>query len=360
MRRIDAIRRLLTPHQIRESMALAPQARWRVSVVAGVQAALCAAIALPLVSVSPWSHLIGFASLGSLVALFGRFARRADRSSIILQCLLWQVFAVTVVSLAGWAGAPDWLQLMLIAIGCGAFFFISTTGRFGPPGALIFVFAASASVNFTGSLAQVAERSAAVLVVGILAWVICRLTDTLRYKRGEPDLPRETLHPLRDRLNRSLQIALGGAASAFTAYALGLAHPGWAALGTVAVMQGPHLHIGMNRALQRTVGTLVGAGFVWLLLTQGPPVWVVIAVVVCLMVGTEIVIGSNYALGQVLVTPMALLMTFLAGPTNDLGMVPERVLDTLIGAAVGMALAVLFSTVEERRHLEDHHSRRSG
>lgn len=73
-------------------------------------------------------------------------------------------------------------------------------------------------------------------------------------------------------------------------------------MGALVVLQGAHLHINMNRAMQRTLGTMVGAVLAWVLLSQQPSVWVVIAVLVALQVATEMVIGSNYALGQVLVS----------------------------------------------------------
>lgn len=361
MRRLEAVRRLLTRRQVRESLVLAPQPGWRIGLAAGAQAALAAAIALPLVALSPFAHLIGFASLGSLVALFGRFAPRGQRSGIVLQCLFWQTMAVAVVSMAAWLGAPVWAQLLLVSAGGGAFYFISMTGRFGPPGALIFVFAASASMGQAVTFIQVAERSAAVLAVGLLAWAICLLTDRWRYRHGgDADLPPDPVHPLHDRWRRAAQIAVASAIAAFIAHGSGAAHPAWAAMGAVAVMQGTHLHLRMNRALQRVVGTGVGAGLVWLVLIQGPSVWVVIPLIVGLMVATELVIGSNYGIGQVLITPMALLMTFLAAPgARDLGMVPERVLDTLIGAGVAMLLAIVLSTAEDRLHLSRHHDDRS-
>lgn len=68
MRRLEAVRRLLTRRQVRESLVLTPQPGWRIGLAAGAQAALAAAIALPLVALSPVPHLIGFASLGALVA----------------------------------------------------------------------------------------------------------------------------------------------------------------------------------------------------------------------------------------------------------------------------------------------------
>jgi uncharacterized membrane protein YccC len=55
------------------------------------------------------------------------------------------------------------------------------------------------------------------------------------------------------------------------------------------------------------------------------------------------------------VTPMALLMTYL-GATQMAGpeIAPERVLDTLLGAAVGIGMAVLLSTIDDRRYLAEH------
>lgn len=183
-RRAAAVRHLLSPHQLRESLALAPQPRLRVSLVAGLQAALTTLVALPLVALSSWPHVIGFASLGSLVALFGRFAPpRADRSRIVLHCLFWQTLSVTAISTAAWLGTPAWFQLTLVSFGCGVFFHASTAGRFGPPGALIFVFATSASMGPLNTATEVVERAAATLVVGVLAWAICLATASLRQRR---------------------------------------------------------------------------------------------------------------------------------------------------------------------------------
>ena len=130
-------------------------------------------------------------------------------------------------------------------------------------------------------------------------------------------------------------------------------------MGTLAVMQGAHLHISMNRALQRMMGTVVGALLAWLILSQDPSVWIIIAILVVLQFATEIIIGANYGLGQVLVTPMALLMTYLAAPhIAGADMVPERILNTVLGACMGIVFAVLFSTLDDRRHLARHHAGR--
>ena len=358
--RVGAARHLLSPLQLRESLTPAPQPWVRIALLAGLQAALTGLIALPLIHISPWSHLIGFASLGTLVALFGRFSPEARRSGIVLRCAFWQTFAVFSMSTAAWLGAPLALQILLLAIGCGLFFFVSTAGGFGPPGALIFVFAASASMGHVASFHQIVERAVATGVVAALAWGICVATETFR-RNPHPDLPlpAEPVQPFRHRLIATVRIIAAAAIAAFAAYAVGAEYPGWAAMGPVAVMQGAQLHISMNRALQRMAGTILGAVLIWLVLIQTPSAWTVIILLAWLMVATEVVIGTNYGLAQILVTPMALLMTYLAAPqTADLDMVPERVLDTLIGASIGMILAVLCSTFADRMNLAHHHANR--
>lgn len=357
--RMGAARHLLSPRQIQESLALAPQPPLRFGLLAGLQAAMTALIALPLTHFSPWPHLIGFASLGALVALFGRFAPEHRRSGILLQCAFWQVIAVASMSMAVWLGAPLALQIAILALGCGLFYFVSTAGGFGPPGALIFAFAASASIAPVVSFHQVLERAAATALVAGLAWIVCRATE--RFRRN-PDpavpLPSEPARPVGHRLIASVRIVAGSGIAAGIALGFGAAHPGWAAMGAMAVLQGTHLHISMNRAVQRMAGNIVGAILVGLVLMHSPSIWTVIVILTGLTIATEVVIGVNYGLGQILVTPMALLMTYLASSPSP-GMVPERVIDTMIGAAIGMGFAILFSTLDDRKHLAGHHAGRS-
>lgn len=361
-RRIDAARHLLGPQQIRESWGMASQPSLRNSALAGLQAATAAAIVLPLTLLSPWPHLIGFAALGPLAALFGRFAPRGKRGRIVLLCAMWLAFAVFVMSAATWLGASVPVRLLLLAIACGFFFFVSTTGQFGPPGALIFIFAAGAAMGDVASWHEVVERGAATAVAGGLAWIICTATEVLRgQERPELPFPSDPVRPIDHHLIAAGRITLGAALTGFLVHAAGASHPAWAVLGTVAVMQGVHLHINMNRALQRMAGTVLGAGLVWLILACEPSAWSVIAMLVFLQVAIEVVIGTNYALGQILVTPMALLMSYLAAPgAVGTAMAPERVLDTIAGASIGIVLAVIGSSMDDRVFLARLSASRAG
>jgi uncharacterized membrane protein YccC len=178
------------------------------------------------------------------------------------------------------------------------------------------------------------------------------LTDRLRSQDViVPGTPPARHPPLSHQLIVAARITVGAAITAWVAYAAGWQYPAWAAIGATAVMQGPTLHVTMNRSLQRMAGTVIGACVVWAILAQEPGFWVVVAAIVVFQFTTEIIIGYNYALGQITVTPMALLMTYLASPTVTTNMPVERVMDTIVGAALGILFAVLFSTVDDRAYL---------
>lgn len=356
-RHLAAARRLLELRQMRESLAVARrQPSLRNSILVGVQAALTVLIALSATYMSPWPQLVGYASLGSLVALFGRFSSRRGRGGVLVLSALTQTGGVVLMSAVTALGAPKEVQLAVLALFCGVAVFIAATGRVGAPGPLIFAFAAGASMVSVAGWTEVAERGLATGAVSIVALLVCLATEPLRQQpTPERAFPVEPLRPASHRAVAAARIAFGAAVAAFATHAVGAAHPAWAALGAVAVLQGAHLHISMNRALQRMAGTLVGGVMVWFVLSAQPGIWQVIWMLAFLQIATELVIGYNYAFGQAFVTPMALLTSYLAAPgAAGAEMAPERVLDTLIGASIGMVAALILSTIDDRAFLARH------
>ncbi|MET1113409.1 MAG: FUSC family protein [Comamonas sp.] len=344
---------LLHRRQLRESLALAPQMSLRIALIAGSQASLAVLVALVLTLASPWPELVGFPALGALAALFGRFAPLARRRRIVAVCALLLLGAVLVPTLAALLGASGWAMVLVLALVAGASTVAVSRWDLGGPGAVILVFAAGAALHPVDSWQALAVRLAATAAGGLLAWVVCWLTDGLRARQLQQlRFPATRIPPPSHQWIAGARIAAGAAMAALLAWAAGAAHPAWAAIGATAVMQGGHLHVTMNRALQRMAGTVLGAGLVWLILAQQPPLWGIVLAIVGFQFLTEVVIGFNYALGQITVTPMALLMTLLASQTTLLGNMPvERILDTVLGALVGIVLAVLFSSADDRAHL---------
>lgn len=354
----EAVRHLLSPARVRESFSVAPRPPLRNAAVAGMQVSLAVLIAVALTHLSPWAHLEGFPALGALAALFGRFAPPAQRMRIVAAAGALLLGSIALPSLISYAGAtPAWM-LLCLAVLAGALTVAVAQWRIGGPGAVIFVFAASAALRPADSLRAVVERCVFTAAGVAIAWIVCRCTDGLRSDAGAPAPASGAPRPADNALIAGGRIALCAALAAMLAEAAALPFPAWAAIGATAVLQGGHLHITMHRAVQRTIGTVLGACVAGLILAQHPSFWFVLSAVVALQLVTEVVIGFNYAFGQVFVTPMALLMTSLASPEAAAAMPMARVLDTALGALVGIAFAVAFSTLDDRAHLAAHHARR--
>ncbi|MBV7481925.1 FUSC family protein [Bordetella sp. BOR01] len=348
--RLASARYLLAAGQFRESLAIMPPPSVRSAVVAGLQAALAVLLALASTRLSPWPQLVGFAALGALAALFGRYVTLGLRRRIVLICGCLLTLGVLLPSLASLAGATPPMMIALLALLAGAASLAVSYWNLGGPGAVIFVFAIGAVMAPAESGQAVLLRTLAAGWGAVLAWLVCALTDRLR--GGSAPAMAAVLRPsLAMQATAAGRITLGCAAAAFMAYAAGGNYPAWAAIGAAAVMQGGQLHITMNRALQRMAGTVLGACIVWAILIQHPSFWVMVAAIVMFQFITEVIIGFNYALGQITVTPMALLMTQLASPIIYTGMPVERVLDTIVGAALGIVFALVFSSLDDRRLL---------
>lgn len=351
-------RHLLTGSQFRQSLIVGSPPSVKIACIAGFQAGLAIFIALASARLSPWPDLVGFPALGALAALFGRYASLQVRRRIVMICGLLLVTGVLVPSLASYAGASPGLMVLLLALSAGLYTLaVSRWGLVGGPGAVIFVFAVGgAALGPVDSLGTVLERTLATTWGAIVAWLACALTDGLR-PPGSPTTPVRRAWPISRELMVAGRITAGAAVAALIAYWSGWQYLAWAAIGATAVMQGAHLHLTMNRSLQRMAGTVVGACIVWAILVQDPSFWVLMTAVVLFQIITEITIGFNYALGQLTVTPMALLMTHLASPVANSNMPVERVLDTIVGAAIGIVFAVIFSTVDDRMYLARRHKK---
>lgn len=133
---------------------------------------------------------------------------------------------------------------------------------------------------------------------------------------------------------------LAASLAGLISFPLGIPRAYWVMLAAVAVLQATSgVRYTVTRAVQR-IGTLLGVGVFWLVISLQPQgLWLVLTV--CLLqAGIEVVIGRNYGLGLLLITPIALLVS-TSGSSSGLGqIIGLRVLDTLLGAVI--ALIVLF------------------
>lgn len=139
----------------------------------------------------------------------------------------------------------------------------------------------------------------------------------------------------------ALRMALGTSVAGGLAVFLDLEHSYWAAISAAAVLHGVNVRTTAQRAVQRTLGTVVGLLLALGVLAARPEPVALTVVIVVLEFLLEYVVVRNYALGVVFLTPMALLLSDLATPEPAGELILDRALGSVMGIAVGLLCALL-------------------
>ncbi|MFG2216083.1 FUSC family protein [Streptomyces sp. NPDC048685] len=145
---------------------------------------------------------------------------------------------------------------------------------------------------------------------------------------------------------------LGCALAGYVSQAVGVGRPYWAIV-TAASLYQANVTLSWNRALQRTLGNLLGV-LVFAAILPVSRTGPLALIGFCLFFGfaAEALITRNYWLGSVAVTPMALLVLEFGGTHPAGELVGDRVLDTVIGAGVGILAAMLVTNRRAAGRLE--------
>lgn len=130
-------------------------------------------------------------------------------------------------------------------------------------------------------------------------------------------------------------------AAGVLAMAVGLENSYWVGITTTAVLQGGNVVLTLNRSVQRSLGTLIGVVIGALLIAAHPPLAGVILLAGLFQGAAQLVIGRNFFYASVLLTPMALLLSYTAAPHPITELAETRIIDTVVGSLVGLAGAML-------------------
>lgn len=139
----------------------------------------------------------------------------------------------------------------------------------------------------------------------------------------------------------AVRTLIGCALAGYACEALGVGRPYWAIV-TAASLYQANVTLSWNRALQRTLGNLLGVlVFAAVLpLSRVSPLLLIVCCL-CFNFAAEALITRNYWLGSIAVTPMALLVIEFGGTHPAGELIGDRVIDTVVGAVVGFLAAVL-------------------
>lgn len=327
-------------HVARSALQVGPHAgAHRVALRAGVS------VLVPLLML--WSlgrvELSIYAVFGSFVALYGR--NRVGLSRARLQGSLG-VLLTTAVGLGAWVGTSDqraWLAVPVAAGVAGVGSWVSDVQDWHPPGPLFLIFAFAAVASIPGSADQIPT---AVLIAAASALVAVAVGSAGALWRGvgrpralQSSQQRRVWEPTARRhiARNVVGVLLAGS----IATAAGVGHPYWAMVSVVVPLTARDLLPQLVRGVQRVVGTGLGLVVAAVLLHFDLSGLAVIVLVVVLQVGAELLIGRNYALALVVITPLALLMVHLASPLPSRTLLIDRGVETLIGVTIGILIGYL-------------------
>ncbi|WP_341956583.1 FUSC family protein [Microbacterium sp. LWH13-1.2] len=323
--------------------ALAPKRgpRWHLA----TQAALGIAVPIAVMTLLGEPSLGYIAASGAFTVLFAGTAPVIDRARIlpfVAAGLIVSAALGVIVSANAWLVS---IGVVVVAIVSAA---LSFGFRLGPPGPLFFVlvFGLSAHVIASSPIAPLVYIAA--LAAGCLFSYLVAMAPLL--------LPRSrtiTARPLRELLpgpaftSDSRMLLVRVAIVAVIGVLLGLVidptRTYWIVRSAVAVIGvAAARRAAVQRGLHRMLGTVVGAGVYALLALLHPSgLWLAL-LLGALQFTIELVVVRHYALALVFITPLVLLLTGAA--TGDIGSMDvafERIVDTVVGAALGAASGLL-------------------
>lgn len=287
----------------------------------------------------------------SIYAVFGAFTGMYGRDEPHQLRLYHQLTAAVLLTAGVATGAVlsalqagSWMLVLVESLAAGIGSLAADRANLKPVGPFFGIFALGACASVppiapVPIVVGVAGASAMFSVaVGVAGWVRRRAPWRARVRRVTPSLRGARLRvALIHASAYVLAVGAAGAAGQLT----GDGHAYWAMAAAAVPLAGADFAGRIRRGLHRILGTFVGLGVTALILSQQPGTALLVLFIAALQFPTELFMTRHYGIALVFFTPLILIMTVLAHPMEPGVLIADRGLETLIGAVIGMAVAVL-------------------
>ncbi|WP_323703401.1 FUSC family protein [Mammaliicoccus sp. Dog046] len=137
-------------------------------------------------------------------------------------------------------------------------------------------------------------------------------------------------------LMSSMQYGIILFASVIIAFGIGFERAYWIPMSCCSVLLGSTSQSTIQRALQRTFGTIVGMLVAVIILYFEPNTWEIVILMAILMGTAELLIAFNYTIAVMFITPNVLLMSAAITHHFDTHLVFPRITDVIIGSLIGL------------------------
>jgi hypothetical protein len=309
------------------------------------RAAVSVFVPLAAVTVAGHPEWSAYAAFGAFASLYGRNHRHLSRATMQATAGAALVVAVVTGVLVGCLPSPSWWAVPVAAAIAFAGSHLARAQDWHPPGSLFLVFAfggCSAAPHVLGDVVPAVAVTVGSAVFALVVGAVGGLVTGPRRPKAPP-LPLVwswSWLPVRD----SVAVLVAGA----TAVGLGIGHPYWAMVSAVAPLGARGVTGQLGRAVHRVVGTLLGllpAAALLALDLRGVALVLLVAV---LQFATELLVGRNYGLALLFITPLALLMGQTAHHVRAGGLLLDRGVETVVGSVVGVAVLAAVHALARR------------
>jgi len=308
----------------------------------------------------------------SLYAVFGAFAALYGRGEVFRPRLRMQLVAavIMIVSLllgvlVAMSPTAEWTVVIVGSAWAVVVATVSDYLKLHPPGPLFAVFAlcavasipvtpGTAGPTFTIVLLVSAASAAFAMVVGTVGMLHPRRRAIAAATPARARV-RHSIGSVTDFLRqpgallRVLRFGIAAAVAGSLSTALGIGHPYWAMVASVVPLLAYDLSNSLVRGTHRVLGTVAGLVLAWGLLSLQPNALGTILIVFALQVLAELFVGRNYAITLIFVTPLALVMVELAHHVPTAQLVTDRAIETVLGTAVAIVIALATWMLRDRR-----------
>ncbi|CAM3982524.1 MULTISPECIES: FUSC family protein [Tsukamurella] len=292
-----------------------------------------------------------YAEFGAFAGMYGR--GESGRPRIVHQ--LQAGGLLTVGELLGITlshqQAPPWVLVLVGVVFATVCSVLADAVRLRPAGPFFFLFAMGATATLPADLAPPGQALAICVATVLFAIVVGAIgrPDPFRGRPWWDGIALVLRRPAPGVGTHALRYALAVGLAGGIGILLGVDHANWAmaaAAVPLAVIDAgrpsdSEFRSVAGRAMHRTVGTFVGLLVAAALLALDPGPTALALVAIALLFPTELYMARHYAVAIGFFTPLIMLMTELADPTDPLRMLTYRGVDTIIGVCAGILVALL-------------------
>ena len=308
------------------------------------------AIAVPLVVL--WAvgrtDLAMFAVFAAFTAVYGRNFPHLSRLRLQLVAGGAQLLSIAVGGAVALSPNRTLLIVPVAALWAFGSSLLADRVRWAPPGPLfqVFAIAAIASSQSTptrygqGLVVAVASIAFALLVgyIGRLLWRSAPGRLHNPYTK-----PIVIPPPVHGALAHATMFAIGAFVAGAIPALIGIGHPYWAMVSAIAALGVPGGYNRVLRATHRFVGTMIGLALGALLLSFHPAGLMAIALIIVLQAAAELFVVRNYSLALIMLTPLVLVIGELGAPVPLGSLIWQRGVETFIGVAVAIVMAIFMA-----------------